>query len=213
MQRSNLTGILEQPFSPVKSGTSPSLSPGAGRMIHHKVPVYRKERRRIVYCRDLRDGYGVSCSRGILSPSLFLRKFDYIRDCLKQRLGLTTAQREVALRLLRLYSYYGAAYPKESQITSDPGCRKATFWRTVKLLEELGLVEVVNRFLIRPHAQISNLYRLDRLVVVIARYLADHIAHVWPDWLKPALAMPPRLFWGFLAPGPGDRAGPAIPAF
>lgn len=213
MQSVQPSTILERPFASVKPeyNSQPPLIPVS--MIHHNVSGYKRDNKRILYYRGIDNPYGVSSARRVLSPGILLKRFDHVRDCLKYRLGLTTAQREVALRLLRLWAYYGRVYPKESQISLDPGCSKATYWRTVRRLSELGLVVVVNRYVIRPHAQISNLYRLDKLVVVIARYLAEHIAHRWPDWLTPALAMPDRQFWSFLSPGPGARAGPLIPAF
>lgn len=141
--------------------------------------------------------YGVSRAHRVLSPGLLLKKFDYIRDCLTYTLQLTIAQREVTLRLLRYWAYYGQVYPKESTVTEDPGCSKATFWRTLRLLKELGLIHVINRYVIRPHAQISNLYRLDQLVMLLARYLAEHGVHFWEKWLRPYLIIPAREFWIF----------------
>ena len=99
------------------------------------------------------------------------------------------------MRLLRLWAYYGQVYPKESQITEDPGCSKTTFWRTIRLLQDEGLVHVINRYVVRPHAQISNLYRLDRLILVIARYLAEHGTQFYQDWLRPYLSLPGATFW------------------
>jgi len=142
---------------------------------------------------------------------LLLKKYDQIRDCLVDYAELTTAQREVTLRLLRLWAYYGYVYPKESTITSEPGCSKATFWRTIRLLEELGLVRVINRYVIRPHAQISNLYRFDKLLLVIARYLAEHGQAFQEKWLEPYLRLPGRVFWGSWASCPESRAGPYGP--
>jgi len=149
--------------------------------------------------------YGVSSSRRVLSPQLLLKKFDLVRDCLQYRLGFSTAQREVILRLLRLWAYYGYVYPKESLVTAEPGCTKATFWRTIRALRDQGLIHIINRFIIRPHAQISNLYRLDKLVVLIAKYLAEHIAHVWPDWTMPALLTPWPELWSFSFSSPGPH--------
>jgi len=115
--------------------------------------------------------------------------------------------------LLRYRAYYGNVYPKEAQITLEPGCKKATFWRTIRLLKEQGLLQVVNRFVMRPHAQISNLYRLDKLVLALARYIAEHGHHFYEDWLQPYLSMPGREFWSQIFRVPGDRAGPLIPAY
>jgi len=177
-------------------------------VIHHNVPL--PPSKIIVSYSLLKRGnpYGVSRSYRVLSPQLLLKKYDYVRACLAETLGLTVAQREVALRLLRLWAYYGQVYPKEAQVTGDPGCSKSTYWRTVRILRELGLVHVINRYVIRPHAQISNLYRLDRLVLLIARYLAEHGTGFFEKWLKTYLSMSGRLFWTLIYQSPEARAGP-----
>lgn len=162
---------------------------------HHK--VLRPGNQKIVYYRNstMGKGYGVSRSRRVLSPQLLLKRFDQVRDCLQDVCGLTCGQREVTLKLLRLWAYYGEVYPKASSITEEPGSRHSTFWRTINVLQEHKLVIVVNRFLVRPHAQISNLYRMDKLVLLIARYLAEHGAHFCEKWLQPYLSMPGSQFW------------------
>ena len=213
MQVTNTPTTVAQTFWPVKSTETSSISGTPNLMIHHKVSLSRNKKLIVSYSNTVGKHYGVSQARRAITSSLFIKKFDYIRQCLDDVLGLTTAQREVALRLLRLWAYYGYVYPKESQITGEPGCSKSTFWRTVKLLKDLGLVQVINRYVIRPHAQISNLYRLDRLALVLARYLAEHGVHFWEKWLRPALAMPGQQFWGQIFLTPGDRAGPGAVEF
>ena len=204
---------VAQPFPTVKSLNSqlPLFDPDS--MIHHKDPSLRSYII-VSYTSIGKDKrYGVSSSFRVLSPQLLFKKFDLVRDCLQGVLGLTTAQREVTLRLLRYWAYYGKVYPKESLISSEPGCKKATFWRTVKQLEDRGLIQVINRFVFSPHAQISNLYRLDRLVLLLARYIAEHGGQFAEAWLTPYLTMPGREFWSQIFRGPGDRAGPGPPAF
>ncbi|MBA7560958.1 hypothetical protein ES708_02592 [subsurface metagenome] len=204
----NPRSTLVQPVDSVKSINSqlPLFPPEP--VIHHKVqgPYI------VGYTiREIQYGgkpYGVSRSHRVLSPGLLLKKYDRVRDCLAGPMGLTVCQREVVIRLLRLWAYYGSVYPKESQVTELPGCSKATFWRTIRELKELGLVHVINRYVIRPHAQISNLYRLNRLVLVIARYLAEHGTGFLEPWLKPYLQLPGRVFWGSLAACRQSRAGP-----
>lgn len=230
MQLTNTPSSIEQAFRPVKSLNSQLPLPLSDSVIHHKDPGDRILRKRIVYSGRILELYGVSSTYRVLSPGLLLKKFDYIKDCLRVVLGLTPGQIEITMRLLRLWAYYGKVYPKESQVTggsdecplpaswaawyshsSQPrpgGCSKATYWRTIRLLEELGLIERVNRFIVRPHAQISNLYRLDRLVVLLAKYLSEHIAHVWDEWLRPFLHQTWPQFWSCLIRVPGDRAGP-----
>lgn len=204
---------LAQPFCPVKSSINTQLPLFSDSMIHHKTRDPQRERIVLSYSDYGDERYGVSYSRRAITSSLFIKKYDRIRDCLRDVLGLTPAQREVALRLLRLWAHYGLVYPKEAQITEDPGCSKSTYWRTVKLLKELGLVQIVSRYVIRPHAQISNLYRLDRLALLLARYLAEHGTAFWEKWLRPALTIPGQQFWSQIFLTPGDRAGPGVAAF
>jgi len=196
--KSPLSSIINPNTSSVKSNLNTVLSSSPDSMIHHK---YSLPPGKVIVSYDSirsRNTYGVSRSRRILSPELFLKKYDYIRDCLMYTLELTSAQREVVLRLLRYWAYYGQVYTKESTVTEDPGCSKATFWRTLRLLKELGLIQVINRYVVRPHAQISNLYRLDRLLLLLARYLAEHGVRFLEKWLKPYLSMPGHSFWSTL---------------
>jgi len=115
--------------------------------------------------------YGVPSDKRILTPGLFIKHFDQIRHYLVS-VELTTADREATLRLLRLYCYYGRCYPKAGQIAQDPGCSKRSFWRAIAKLSNMGMIEVVNRF--HQGRQISNTYRLDKLVAILARFLAEH---------------------------------------
>ena len=199
---------LAHSFSPVKSSSPVTGGTTANSMIHHKEPLLPK--RIIVSYKSIERGnpYGVSSTYRVLSPQLLLKKYDYIRDCLSNVLGLTNTEREVILRLLRFWSYYGYVYPKEATITREPGCSKATFWRTIAYMERLGLLSRINRYVIRPHAQISNLYRLDRLIVLLARYLAEHGVRFLEKWLEPYLSIPGRLFWAEIWGTPEARAGP-----
>lgn len=201
---------IAQMFHPVNSHSSKRVFEPTNSMIHHKSLSNNK---RIIYPSNLKklpSSYGVSQFRRVLTPELYIKKFDYLRDCLRYTLGMTTAQREVTLRLLRYWAYYGQVYPKEATVTEAPGCKKATYWRTIRYLRELGLIEVVNRFIIRPHAQISNLYRLDNLVLLLARYLAEHGVQFFEEWLKPALAMPGQMFWSQIYQSQEVRAGPGL---
>lgn len=195
-------------FSPVKPQSINKLSTPPNSMIHHKDHSFTNT---IIYKykkKNTPTPYGVSSSYRVLSPQLLLKKHDCIRNCLDDILELTPSQREVIFRLLRFWAYYGYVYPKEAQVTSEPGCSKATFWRTIRYLKQMGMITVINRYVLRPHAQISNLYRLDRLIVLLARYLAEHGAHFYEKWLEPYLSMPGRLFWGEIYRTSEARAGP-----
>jgi len=199
---------LAQPFSLVKPGETAGSDTLSKMMIHHKEdtiipPIILKNRNS-----SLPSPYGVSRNDRVLSPQLLIQKFDQVRDCLTYSLKLSTAQREVTLRLLRMWAYYGQVYPRECMITKEPGCSKATFWRVIARLRDIGLVTVVNRYVIRPHAQISNLYLLQGLILVIARYLAEHGHGFREKWLKPYMAMPGRIFWSLLfTPGVSISGG------
>lgn len=192
---------VEQSISNVNHLVNSQLPLFPESMIHHKQPIPSSSR--IVYKRGLfpSQPYGVSRSRRILSPNLLMKKYDLVRECAINILQFSVGEREVVLRLLRLWAYYGHVYPKESQITAEPGCSKATYWRTVRKLRELELITVINRFIIRPHAQISNLYKFDRLLLIIARYLAEHGVAFYERWLRPYLAMPGYQFWPWLLRG------------
>ena len=133
-------------------------------------------------------------SKRLLPPGLLMKRFNQVRDFL-QTLGFTTAEREVILRLLRFWAYYGIVYTKESQITNNPGCSKPTFWRTIRKAEEMDLIRRINRFIPRERAQISNIYLLDKLILVIARYLCERGNTSTPEWFRPLLKMEGRLFW------------------
>lgn len=203
---------VAQPFDSVKSINTQLPLPLPDTMIHHK--VLRSRNKILVYTnsRCISKRYGVSSAFRVLSPGMFFKKYDQVRDFLELSLGLGSSAREVVLRLCRLWAYYGNVYPKEAQVCTEPGCSKATFWRTIRRLEQLGLIRVINRFVIREHAQISNLYRLDRLMLALARYIAEHGGQFSERWLRPYLTMPGRLFWSQIFRVPGDRAGPLIPA-
>jgi len=209
MQNTDTETKVTQTFSLVKSLSSSSPESLVTRgLADHKAFIPNRDRI-IVNKRDTRVRYGLPVALRALSPGLFIKKYDNIRDCLAGSLGFTCAEREVVLRLLRLYAYYGAAFPKAASIAREPGCSERTFWRAVKKLQSLNLVHVINRFVLRPHAQISNLYRLEKLGIVLARYLAEHGVRFREGWLRPALLMPACLFWSFPFQGPGARASPA----
>ena len=137
---------------------SPTDSPGTSSLYNSTVVVKRVT-------------YGVPASRRMLSPSLLLKKHHYIRRYLGD-LGLTIAEKEAAFYLLRLYAYYGMVYPKAPNYTEDFYCSKRSFWRAVAKLEKAGVIDRLNRYL--HHLQISNCYRLDKLILCLMRYLTEH---------------------------------------
>jgi len=189
--------ILPNPASPASQtrplNTQLPLFPAS--MTPHsnsRVPIIRGNKD-IVWTRT--SYYGVSTSRRVLSPQLLLKRFDQVRNFLSHTLHLTSAEREVTFHLLRLWAYYGNVYPKAAMLAEYTGCSKATYWRAVRKLRDLGLVTVIPRFLTPYRRQISNLYRLDKVILLIAKYLAEHGVLLPARWLKPYLLLPWPDLW------------------
>ncbi len=201
---------ITQPFLPVKSKVSGDTLPSPDSLNTHssslpKVIIGNRDKvwRETSY-------YGCSKAWRILSPQYLLKRFDQVRDALDFVLGLTSGERECILIMLRLGAYYGKVYPKASAFAEYPGCSKSTFRRAVRKLKDLGLCTVIPRDLKPTRRQISNLYLLQGLLLLIARYLAEHGARFYESWLRPYLAMPGRLFWSRIYQTPEARAGPGV---
>ncbi len=217
MRTPNLVSTLAPAEQYVKPQPSlPGFEHPPDSVIHHKSLYHSKDR--IVYKYTGGAGpYGVSSSRRPISPGLFNKREDQVGRFLQEVVLLSRGESTAIIRLARLYVYYGKCFPRAAQVANDfqpspaqqylpfpgyipprvhrRGCSRATFWRAVRQLRELGLITVINRFLIRPHAQISNEYRLDKLLLVIARYLAEHGVPFYEKWLKPYLQLPGSTFW------------------
>jgi len=136
--------------------------------------------------------YGVPAPRRMLTPGLLLKKHDLIRAYLL-RMGLTPAEREAAFYLLRLYVYYGKVYPKAPNFTPDYYCSKRSFWRAVAKLQEAGLLDRMNRFI--HHLQVSNCYRLDKLVLCLIRCLAEQGTPFLDDFTREIIRQTASSFW------------------
>ncbi|MBA7636694.1 hypothetical protein ES703_44315 [subsurface metagenome] len=154
----------------------PEPQPLAHRNLSPPISLTDKKEREPGSSRDLYS-YGVPMKRKILTVEIYNRRFHEIRHYLEQNIGLTLAERESIFRLLRIYAYYGRVYPKASQIADDfgnmtKGCSKRSFWRAIGKLEGQGLVQVCNRYL--HGRQISNCYRLDKLILCLVRWLLEH---------------------------------------
>ena len=200
---------LAHPFLPVKSTISNSPVSPQKPVRHHSsaFPKVIKGNRNIVWRET--GYYGVSSDFKILTKGVFNKRFDQIVHCLRDVVALPTCQREAVLRLLRIWAYYGKVYPKASQVAAEPGCSKATFWRAVSHLKKLGLIRVIPRILDPLRRQISDLFILHNLIILIARYLAEHGVRFWDKWLKPYLELPGRVFWAQIFSTPEGRAGPS----
>ncbi|MBA7535968.1 hypothetical protein ES705_28227 [subsurface metagenome] len=136
--------------------------------------------------------YGVPSDRRIITAGIIIKCFDRIRDCLIM-LGFTRAKRDVILQLVRLYAYYGKVYPKAKHVAEDGYVSKRTFWRTIADMEQDGLIQRDNRYL--NHLQISNAYRLDRLVLILARYIAEHCQQAFTKHTPKLIFIPAQYFW------------------
>ncbi|MBA7546616.1 hypothetical protein ES705_39008 [subsurface metagenome] len=167
----DLTGQECLDNDPVSSESlsSPPASPLS--MAHHNSPTTNNLP--IFYKKgiEIEKRYGVPQTRRILTMGMFHKYHDEILHQLTW-LGLETRERDAIFKLLELYIYYGKVYPKAADIADQAYISKRTFWRAVSKLRELSVIEVLNRYV--KHRQISNLYRLDKLVVMLARFLAEH---------------------------------------
>lgn len=201
---------LAQPFDIVNPDTSQCGGTPPESMIHHKVGMKRGGIVIGLTPPPLGQRYGVSSSSRVLTPGLFNKRYDRIRTFLQYDMGIPRAEREVLLYLLRLWAYYGIVCPTERVATEETMTSKATFWRAIRRLEKMNLIEVVNRYVIRPQAQISNLYYFHRLVIALARYLAEQGVGFYQRWLKPYMMLTGTAFWHgwFHKYGPPLRSGP-----
>ncbi|MBA7495978.1 hypothetical protein ES702_06574 [subsurface metagenome] len=136
--------------------------------------------------------YGVPPQRRILTAGVLIKRHRLIVDCLVM-LGFPTWRRSVILELVRLYAYYGKVYPKAKHIAEDAYCSKRTFWRTIVDMEQDGLIQRDNRYL--NHLQISNAYRLDRLVLILVRYITEHAECLFAKDAPKLIFAPAQYFW------------------
>jgi len=164
-------------------------------MAHRKPSPYTRSKEPSLDNNTLLDRltYGVPSARRMLSPSLLVKKHDYIRSYLLS-LGLTRADRDTVFFLLRLYAYYGKVYPKAPNYTEDCYTSKRSFWRAIAKLEDAGLVDRIHRYL--NHLQISNAYRLDKLVLCIVHYLAEHGCPFLDSFTQNIIRQTANSFWG-----------------
>jgi len=139
--------------------------------------------------------YGVPPQRRIITAGVLRKRFELIVQCLVT-LGYPTWRRSVILELVRLYAYYGKVYPKASHIAEDAYCSKRTFWRAVQQLEKDGLIERNNRFL--HHLQISNAYRLDKLILILTRYISEHAEHLFAKHAPDLVFQTGKVFWSLI---------------
>ena len=124
--------------------------------------------------------YGVPQLHRILTMGNYHKHHDDINTMLRVACGLENRERGAIFCLLRLFLYYGKVYPKAADVADQEYISKRTYWRAIGKLRDLGVVEVINRYV--KHKQISNLYRLDKLIVMIARFISEHHPIIFGDF-------------------------------
>ncbi len=158
-------GLLKLSSTPDESSPSPQS------VAHHNCQPHNLNKTYYKRGIELEKRYGVPQTRRILTMGMFHKYHDEIRHQLT-RLGLETKERDAIFKLLEFYIYYGKVYPKAADVADQAYISKRTYWRAINKLCGLGVIEVLNRFI--KHRQISNWYRLDKLVLMLARLFAEH---------------------------------------
>lgn len=131
----------------------------------------------------------------VLPRGVVFKRWRESQDFYRVTLGLTQSQRAVVTELVRLWMIKGEVYPTARQVAEAARVGVRAFWRTISRLEKMKLIQVVNRYVQREWAQISNLFRLEKLLVTLARYLAEHGEHNLGPMMARFLALPGRVFW------------------
>ena len=154
------------------SASLPSPPPSSQSMAHHNSLLTNNN---TIYHKKgvIREkSYGVPSTYRVLTMGNYHKHHNDINMMLRVVLRLGNRERSAVFCLLRLFLYYGEVYPKAADVADQEYISKRTFWRAMRKLQELGVIEVINRYI--NHKQISNFYRLDKLVVMIAAFIAEH---------------------------------------
>ena len=193
------TPILEHPFGLVKPVVNSQLPLFSGSVRHHSnvhtLSIYGNRDK----IWKLTRYYGVSSDYRVLSKGLFQKRFNQVGDFFHSVLGFSVAETEFMMRYLEYWTHYGKCYPKIADVCEQPGCSRSTAQRVLKRLKEWGLIQVIHRYLQPYRRQISSLILLHGLLLLIARYLAEHGVAFFEKWLQPYLTMPGSQFWGDLS--------------
>ena len=139
--------------------------------------------------------YGVPCPTAVLPPKVLFQRWRDVQAFYHSTLQLPEEEVRVVSELVRLWTIRGRVYPTAAQVAETAHVSIRTFWRTVKRLEEMKMVQVVNRYVQREWAQISNLFRLERLIFALARFLAEKGERNLGPMMARFLALPGREFW------------------
>lgn len=139
--------------------------------------------------------YGVPCPSTVLPRGILFKRWRETLAFSRTALFLPEGEVGVVLELIRLWAIKGRVYATAKQIAEAAHVSKNTVWRTINHLEDLKMVQVVNRYVQREWAQISNLFLLERLIIALARFLAEHGERNLGPMMARFLALPGREFW------------------
>lgn len=199
---------LAQPFSFVNPHLNTQLPLFPNSMTPHSNSHIYGIRGNLDKVRKDTSYYGVSWDHRVLTKGVFIKQRDRVRDFLQNTLGFSVGDRDFTLGTLEYWAYYGKCYAKIADLCRKPGCSESTAHRALSKLKNLGLVVVIERYLEPRRRQISNLFLLHKLILVIARYLAEHGQRFAEKWLEPYLQLPGAVFWRKWLPSQGKLAAP-----
>lgn len=97
--------------------------------------------------------------------------------------------------MVRLWGIKGEVYPTAEQLAEAAHVSVRTVWRTIEHLEKMNMIQVVNRYVQREWAQISNLFRMEKLIFALARFLAECGERNLGPMMARFLALPGLEFW------------------
>ncbi len=141
--------------------------------------------------------YGVSYKPKILTPGLFFKHHDRVMVFLRDTLRLSPRQCEITEQLLRFYIFYSSVYPSQKDCSGRHRGTKPTFWRTISKLEEMGMIVRIPRYFVREKAQTSNLYEMEKLLILLARYIREHGAALADNCIKLIIDLGGAEFWSW----------------
>lgn len=139
--------------------------------------------------------YGVPSPTVVLPRGVLFKRWRDTQAFYRITLGLPEAEIGGVSELVRLWMIKGRVYPTAKQVAEASGTSVRTFWRTIKRLEQMKMIQVVNRYVQRGWAQISNLFRIEKLIFALARFLAEHGERHLGPMMARFLALPGREFW------------------
>jgi len=171
-------------------------------MAHHKDGPLPANHERLFYrlrmsktYTSLRKPYGVPSPGCVLPRGVIYQRWRDLQAFLRVTLMLTKPERAVVSQMVTIWMIKGEVYPTAKQVAEATKVSVRTFWRTIKRLEAMKMIEVWDRYVQREQAQISDLFRLERLIFALARFLAECGERQLGPMIARFLALPGREFW------------------